>query len=41
LADATAAWAKVEEEMRETSAALAAGDRERVAEELGDVLFRS
>ena len=37
--DATAAWAKVEEEMRETSAALAAGDRERIAEELGDVLF--
>jgi len=37
--DATAAWAKVEEEMRETSAALAAGDGERVAEELGDVLF--
>src|SRR5947208_754283 len=37
--DALAAWAKVEEEMRETSAALATGDRERFADELGDVLF--
>src|SRR6267142_178842 len=37
--DAAAAWAKVEEEMRETSAALAAGDRGRLADELGDVLF--
>jgi MazG family protein len=37
--DAGAAWAKVEEEMRETAAALAAGDHARLAEELGDVLF--
>jgi MazG family protein len=37
--DATAAWVKVEEEMREAAAALASGDRERVSEELGDVLF--
>lgn len=36
---AGAAWTKVEEEIRETSAALAAGDRQRFAEELGDVLF--
>jgi len=37
--DASAAWTKVEEEMHETSAALAAGDRQRFADELGDVLF--
>jgi uncharacterized protein YabN with tetrapyrrole methylase and pyrophosphatase domain len=37
--DARAAWGKVEEETREASAALAAGDRERLQEELGDVLF--
>jgi MazG family protein len=37
--DAVAAWAKVQEEVQEASAALAAGDRARVADELGDVLF--
>jgi MazG family protein len=37
--DAGAAWSKVEEEMREASAALAGGDRGRLADELGDVLF--
>ncbi len=37
--DAAAAWTKVEEEVREASAALATGDRGRLAEELGDVLF--
>ena len=37
--DAGAAWTKVEEEVREASAALASGDRERLADELGDVLF--
>ena len=37
--DALAAWAKVEEEMRETSAVLAAENRGRLADELGDVLF--
>jgi len=37
--DARAAWTKVEEEIRETSAALAAGDSGRLTEELGDVLF--
>jgi tetrapyrrole methylase family protein / MazG family protein len=37
--DARAAWAKVEEEMRETAAAMAGGDRDRIQEELGDVLF--
>jgi MazG family protein len=37
--DATAAWTKVEEEMREATAALAGGERARLAEELGDVLF--
>jgi tetrapyrrole methylase family protein / MazG family protein len=37
--DAGAAWAKVEEEIRETAAALAAGDRARLTDELGDVLF--
>src|SRR5439155_3842915 len=37
--DATAAWTKVEEEMREAAAALAGGERARLADELGDVLF--
>ena len=37
--DARAAWTKVEEEVQEASAALVGGDRERVQEELGDVLF--
>lgn len=37
--DARAAWAKVEEEMRETAEALVGGPRERFSEELGDVLF--
>ena len=37
--DAGAAWTKVEEEIREASAALASGDRGRFADELGDVLF--
>ena len=37
--DARAAWVKVEEECREAAAALAAKDRERIEEELGDVLF--
>jgi MazG family protein len=37
--DARAAWTKVEEEVRETSAALAAGDSARLTDELGDVLF--
>jgi len=36
---AHAAWAKVEEEIQEAAAALAEGERERVQEELGDVLF--
>jgi tetrapyrrole methylase family protein/MazG family protein len=37
--DAAAAWGKVEEEVRETAEALATGNTDRVAEELGDVLF--
>ena len=37
--DARAAWTKVEEEVREACAALATGDRVRLQEELGDVLF--
>lgn len=37
--DAPAAWEKVREEVGETSAAIAEGDRTRVAEELGDLLF--
>ena len=37
--DARAAWSKLEEECREAAAALAAGDRTRIEEELGDVLF--
>jgi len=37
--DARAAWAKVEEEAAEASAALAAGDRRQIEEELGDMMF--
>jgi tetrapyrrole methylase family protein/MazG family protein len=37
--DAGAAWEKVREEFRETQEALRGGDRVRVKEELGDVLF--
>jgi tetrapyrrole methylase family protein/MazG family protein len=37
--DARAAWAKVEEEVREAAVALAEGHRDRLQEELGDVLF--
>jgi MazG family protein len=37
--DGAAAWGKVEEEVREAGQALASGDRDRVREELGDVLF--
>ena len=37
--DALAAWAKVEEEVREAADALASGDRARLQDELGDVLF--
>ncbi len=37
--DATAAWEKVREEVDEAAEALAAGDRERIREEIGDVLF--
>jgi MazG family protein len=37
--DAAAAWTKVEEEVREAAAALDSGDRGRLADELGDVLF--
>ena len=37
--DARAAWAKVEEEIREAADALASGDPERIREELGDALF--
>jgi MazG family protein len=37
--DARAAWAKVEEEVREAGAALDAGDHARLTDELGDVLF--
>jgi tetrapyrrole methylase family protein / MazG family protein len=37
--DARAAWRKVEEEIGEATATLAAGDARRVGEELGDVLF--
>ena len=36
---AAAAWTKVEEECREAAAALEGGDRDRIQEELGDVLF--
>jgi len=37
--DAPAAWSKVEEEIQEAATALAGGDRARINEELGDVLF--
>ena len=37
--DARAAWAKVEEEVREAADAIAAGEPARVQEELGDTLF--
>jgi tetrapyrrole methylase family protein/MazG family protein len=37
--DAAAAWSKVEEEIEEARVALAAGDRARLEDELGDVLF--
>src|SRR5438552_2120743 len=37
--DARAAWSKVEEECREVADALAADDRARLQDELGDVLF--
>lgn len=37
--DAASAWRKVEEEIREVGAALAQGERHRIQEELGDVLF--
>lgn len=37
--DATAAWAKVNEEVAEASRALVDGDRRRIQDELGDVLF--
>lgn len=37
--DARAAWEKVEEEVKETRDAIAAGDRGRLGEELGDILF--
>ena len=37
--DARAAWSKVEEECREAAAALDGGDRARLQDELGDVLF--
>jgi tetrapyrrole methylase family protein / MazG family protein len=37
--DARAAWDKVREEVDEASEAIAAGDTDRIREELGDVLF--
>ncbi len=37
--DARAAWAKVEEELRETASALRSQDHQRFSEELGDLLF--
>ncbi len=37
--DARAAWAKVEEEIREAGDAIASGEARRVQEELGDALF--
>lgn len=37
--DAHSAWEKVQEEIREAGEALAGGDRERIEDELGDVLF--
>jgi MazG family protein len=37
--DASAAWAKVNEEVAEAARVLAEGDRRRIQDELGDVLF--
>jgi nucleoside triphosphate diphosphatase len=37
--DAASAWVKVNEEVAEAAGALLAGDRRRIQEELGDVLF--
>ena len=37
--DARAAWTKVEEECRETAAALSSADHAKIEEELGDLLF--
>jgi MazG family protein len=37
--DAPAAWDKVEEELREAGEAVACGDRQRLGEELGDLMF--
>ena len=37
--DAASAWAKVNEEVAEAAGALAAGDRRRIQDELGDLLF--
>jgi MazG family protein len=37
--DAAAAWAKVNEEVAEAARALAGGDRRRIQDELGDLLF--
>jgi len=37
--DPTAAWSKVEEEVQEAGAAIVSGDRARIKDELGDVLF--
>jgi len=37
--DAASAWAKVNEEVTEAAGALLTGDRRRIQEELGDVLF--
>ncbi len=37
--DARAAWAKVEEEIREAGDAIASGEAEHIQEELGDALF--
>lgn len=37
--DAPAAWEKVQEEVREAGEAISSGDRERIREELGDILF--
>ncbi len=37
--DSTAAWAKVEEEYREAQQALRSGDKNAIADELGDLMF--
>jgi MazG family protein len=37
--DGRAAWRKVEEEVRETAEVIGGSDRDRIREELGDVLF--